>query len=176
MKNVIISIICAVYAMAPTRTDDTVDNSTYECYSNVVPVVYAKRLDPNVVKDIACIVVAEGTNTTDDYAAIAHVVIVRSRAKGLSIFTTIRADGQFDGYGTKHWKNAPEHPYYEQAREAAISALDGDTYNIYPYNLYFFHNPDVSTDTKWVRYISRYSIGKIGRHEFCINNKIDFNG
>ena len=176
MKNVLISIVIAIYAIAPTHKDQTVDDSIYTCHSNVIATVSAERLDSKVINDIARIVVAEGTNTTDDYEAIAHVVIVRSKAKGLSIFTTIRADGQFDGYGTKHWRNAPEHPYYKQARQAAIAAIDGDTYEKYPYNLYFFHNPDISTDSKWVKYISRYSIGKIGKHEFCINHNINFNG
>lgn len=167
MKWVLLATI-AVISTAPNKTNELEDNRLYQVYSSVCPVVTAKRINPLEVKDLAKIIYAEGSACTSDYEAIAHVVMVRARYKQESIYNIIRRPGQFDGYGTSRWRTKPS----SRAMEAARAALAGELWSLYPSNMYYFHNPRTSTDTKWVRYIEQYTIQMIGQHQFCANPKM----
>lgn len=167
MKWVLLVAI-AVISTAPNKTNELEDDRLYQVYSSVCPVITAKRINPLEVKDLARIIYAEGSACTSDYEAIGHVVMVRAAYKKQSIYKTIRRPGQFDGLYTKRWYSKPS----DRAYEAARTALAGELWDIYPCNMYYFHNPRTSTDTKWVRYIEQYPIQMIGQHQFCANPKM----
>lgn len=117
---------------------------------------------------LARIIYAEGSKCKSDYYAIGHVVKVRSKYKNKSIIETISNKKQFNGYKSKRWYKQPN----DEAYIAAYACLIGLTDSIYPYNMYYFHNPKTSTNQTWVKVVSKYSITTIGDHVFCYNKKI----
>lgn len=117
---------------------------------------------------LARIIYAEGSVNKKDYYAIAHVVMVRAKYKNKSVIEIISNKKQFNGYKSKKWfQNPPREAYI-----AAELALLDELWDIYPANMYYFHNPKTATNRKWVKYISKYSLGMIGDHEFCYNHKM----
>jgi spore germination cell wall hydrolase CwlJ-like protein len=141
---------------------------TYTAESEVIPIVTEKKLNKTEVEYLARIIYAEGSVCKSDYEAIAHVVMVRAKAKNKNIIEIISNKKQFNGYKSKKWYQTPA----PEAYNAAKKALTNQLWDKYPHNLYYFHNPKDATDRKWVNYISQYSVGMIGQHEFCINHKI----
>jgi len=130
-------------------------------------VVTAKGLKKDDVLFLAKIVHSEGSIDKSDYLAIAHTVIVRMKHKNKPI-REICTKKQYNGLNTRKYHQNPP----VEAVEAAKQALLGNTMEIYPYNLYYFHNYKTSTNRKWVNYIRQYKWGEIGQHEFCLNHKM----
>lgn len=95
--------------------------------------------------------------------AVGNVVVNRARRRKKSLKYIILEKGQFDGVRTKWFKPEPE------SIAAAKVAL---RHQVIPREVEFFHNPRTSTDTKWVRYISKKSYKQIGNHLFCYNPKL----
>lgn len=157
MKNYIL-ITCMLFSFS---------NTTYEVDLPEV-LVTSTKLNDYEVEALARIIHAEGSKCKSDYEAIAHVVMVRAKYKNKTVIEIVSNKKQFNGYKSKKWFEVPN----DEAYKAAKLALEGKLWDIYPYNMYYFHNPDIATNKSWVRNISRYSLGKIGQHEFCYNKKI----
>lgn len=93
--------------------------------------------------------------------AVADVVIYTSRIKGWTVMEVIYDVGRFDGVNHKLFHMIPDQESYEAVR----LAMSGQ--HILPYGVIFFHNPNKSSDNKWVNYISQFSYKMIGNHLFC---------
>ncbi len=145
------------------------DDKPYVINLPEVVVKPAKEItvDSTELEYLARIIYAEGSSCKSDYYAIAHVVKVRSKYKNKSIIEIISNKKQFNGYKSRKWYKQPN----EEAYIAAYACLSGQI-TMYPANMYYFHNPETSTNQKWVRAMSKYSISKIGKHIFCYNKKI----
>lgn len=146
-------------------------------FINTKPVTYVATLDEVVVtakgvkkEDViflAKIVHSEGSISKEDYLAIAHTVVVRMAYKQKTM-KEVCIKKQYNGFDTAKFHKKPP----QEAIWAATQALLGNSYHIYPPNLYYFHNYKTSTNRKWVNYIRQYKWKDIGDHEFCLNYKI----
>jgi len=129
-------------------------------------IVTAKREVPLQLRKewllLARLVAAEsGNQPFDGQHAVADVVLHTANDKGWSITRTIYDKGRFDGIYSKNFFREPS----ESCKEAARLAILGK--HILPENVLYFHNPVISTDTKWVQYISQFAYKQIGDHLFC---------
>lgn len=117
---------------------------------------------PDSVYLLARLIRAEATNEPfDGQVAVAQTVIYRSWRKHTSYYNIIHQKGQYDGIRTKRFYEKPS----EEHLRAAYYALIG--YKVIPYGVQFFHNKKIATDTKWVKYLSKYEYITIGGHTFC---------
>ena len=146
-------------------------------FINEKPVTYVANLDEVVVtaksikkEDViflAKIVHSEGSISKEDYLAIAHTVVVRMAYKQKTM-KEVCIKKQYNGFDTAKFHTNPP----KEAIWAATQALLGNSYHIYPPNLYYFHNYKTSTNRKWVNHIRKYKWKDIGDHEFCLNHKM----
>lgn len=99
--------------------------------------------------------------------AVGNVVINRMSRTGKSMKKIIFQKGQFDGVRSKRFKRVRkgDEQAFKECVNAAKEILEGRI--VLPNTIEFFHNPKTSTDSKWVRKISKYRYKKIGRHLFC---------
>lgn len=135
-------------------------------------VVTAKKEIPSSLKEdwllLARLIQAEaGGEPFEGKRAVADVVINISRYKHWTISRTIYDKGRFDGIRSKRFLSPPD----DSSKEAARLAILGD--NLLPASVMYFHNPKISTDTAWVKYISRFPYKKIGEHLFCHHPKLN---
>lgn len=93
--------------------------------------------------------------------AVADAVIYTARIKGWSVMKVIYDKGRFDGVNHKLFHDTPDLESYKAAR----LAISGQ--HILPYGVIFFHNPNTSSDTNWLNYISQFPYKMIGNHLFC---------
>ncbi len=160
--------ICLIATLFMMLKSQPYQDTLYKGELDIEPVVTGLKLNPQEVESLARIVYAEGSVNKEDYEAIAHVAVVRAKYKNKSVTEIISNKKQFNGYKSKKWYKTPN----VEAYAAATKALTGQLWDKYPRNLYYFHNPKTATNKSWVKYISQYSIGMIGNHEFCLNIKI----
>lgn len=156
----IISFIATSYTF-PT-------NPEYVAYSDITPTIKAKQIPKNKEEWIllARLVQAEAGNQSDEgRQAVADVVVHISTYKNWTIKRTIYDRGRFDGISSKWFNVTPSEECMEAARKALCKK------HIIPYGVFYFHNPEISTDKKWVDYISKYPYKKIGDHLFCYHPK-----
>lgn len=93
--------------------------------------------------------------------AVGDVVVYTAKRKGWSIYEVIHYIGKFDGIDDESFECEPS----ERCVQAATYALRGD--HVLPEGVAFYYNPETSTDTAWVNYISKYKYKDIGDHRFC---------
>lgn len=157
MRNVVILIMF----LLPMRANlHTVVEAPY------IPVV--SKIDKKDLLLLAKLIYSESPH--EPYLgklAVANVVINRSHRTGKSIKYVIYQKGQFDGIRSKRFKRVAkgDEKAFQDCLQAATEILNGKT--ILPSTVEFFHNPKTSTDSKWVRKISKYRYKLIGRHLFC---------
>lgn len=134
-------------------------------------IVTGKRPVPDTLKEdwllLARLIQAEaGGEPEEGKLAVASVVMNISNYKNWTISRTIYDKGRFDGIRSKRFLSPPDESCLEVARLAILG------YNNLPKSVMYFHNAKISTDTAWVKYISKYPYKKIGQHLFCHNPKV----
>lgn len=101
--------------------------------------------------------------------AVANVVRTRARVKNKTIKEIIyqrnKYGPQFDGIDTERFNRVP-------SKECIIAAKRGLTEYVIPESVYYFHNPKISTDSKHVKRVEKYTYKDIGNHRFCHNPKL----
>lgn len=122
---------------------------------------------------IARLLMSECANEPfEGQVAVVNVLFNRAKRKGWTINQVImqrdkRGNPQFDGIDTKRFHDTP-------TKQTIKAAKLGRIKKVVPDEVEFFHNPVISTDTKWVNYIEKWTFKDIGRHRFCYNpNRID---
>lgn len=97
--------------------------------------------------------------------AVADAVMHLAKEKGWSISRTIydknKYGPRYDGVRSSRFKQWPNDDCLEAARKAILGK------HILPYGVFYFHNPNISTDTVWVSYIEKYAYKDFGEHRFC---------
>lgn len=99
--------------------------------------------------------------------AVGQVVINRMQSDkfryAVDLKSTIYRKGQFDGVNTKSFT---EYPNEESVRAARLVLIGR---KVIPKNCYFYANPKYSTDTKWIKYLTRVcNTIVINNHNFYI--------
>jgi N-acetylmuramoyl-L-alanine amidase len=97
--------------------------------------------------------------------AVANVVQNRMKIKRMSMEEIIFRKGQFDGIHSKRFYQNPP----KDCMKAAFLALTGE--RVIPEGIYYFHNKEIATDTKWVRFLAKFEHETIGQHTFCWHEK-----
>lgn len=124
--------------------------------------VRPEKPDQDSIYLLARLIQAEANNEPfKGQVAVANTVIYRSWRKNKSIRDIVFQKGQYDGIRSEYFKRKPK----DQHLRAAYYALIG--YKAIPYGVQYFHNKQIATDTKWVRYLSNYEYKTIGNHTFC---------
>lgn len=152
--------------------------SSYNPPEEILPVitleeviVTSKRLVPDTLKEdwllLARLIQAEaGGEPEEGKLAVASTVINISKYKNWTIRRTIYDKGRFDGIHSRRFLSPPDESCKEVARQVILG------YNTLPASVMYFHNPKISTDTAWVKFISKYPYKKIGNHLFCYHPKL----
>lgn len=105
--------------------------------------------------------------------AVGQIVInrqkhYRSRGLEMSIKGVIFRPGQFDEIRSRYFhKSLKEIP--DTVKRAALLALLGR--KVIPDEYIFYLNPDLSTDTKWVKALEKHESVRIGLHVFFHRKK-----
>lgn len=137
-----------------------------------VPVIKATRIYKNEIELLARLIECEsGNQELNGRIAVGNVVLNRARIKNQSIKKIIyhrdkSGRPQFDGIDTKYFHRNPSKLSWEAAKKAF------DT-KIVPDSVYYFYNPNTSTDSKWIRLLESNNLvyKDIGDHRFCYYNK-----
>lgn len=174
MKNlksiVLITKVFAFLFLATTFITPIPEDDTTYCVD--LPELSVKasdyvQIDTTDWNYISKVVFSESGNQSDSgQIATANVILNRSRNRGMTVKQVIFEPGQFDGIRTKYFRTKPS----ERSIKAAKLALLG--VKIVDDRVEYFHNPKISTDKKWIRYISKYLYKSIGDHDFCMNPKL----
>lgn len=100
---------------------------------------------------------------------VGNVILNRCENRQKSIVYIIFEKGQFDGVRTKWFKTKYKtDEVYHECVWAAIKLLKG--YRIFKKkSVEYFHNPKISTDSKWIKYIEKFREIQIDNHLFCNN-------
>ena len=122
------------------------------------------------ILDLARLINSEaGNQSMEGKIAVGNVVRNIARYKGWTIKKTIydknKYGPRFDGIKTKRFKEYP-------SKESILAAVKSANIKIVPDDVHFFHNPKISTDSKWINYIEQFTWGDIQDHRFCKNPKI----
>lgn len=102
-----------------------------------------------------------GYQPFEGQVAVINTVSSRKSRKKTPFKNVVFQKGQYDGINSKRFYEKPTAENYIAAR----IALAG--YRVLPYEVQYFHNKKIATDTKWIRYLSNYEYKTIGDHTFC---------
>lgn len=169
---IVISLfLCTILPInvTPKETiEDLIYNTTYIYDLPEVEVIGEVTLSSKIL-DLARLINSEaGNQSMEGKIAVGNVVRNIARDKGWSIKKTIydrnKHGPRFDGITTKRFKEYP-------SKECILAAAKSAAVKIVPDNVHYFHNPKISTDSKWVKYIEQFTWGDIQDHRFCFNPK-----
>lgn len=148
--------------------EEYIYNKTYVYDLPEVEVIGELTLSTKIL-DLARLINSEaGNQNLTGKIAVGNVVINIARERGWSIKRTIydrnKRGPRFDGIDTKRFNEYP-------SKESILAAVKSFTIKVVPDDVQFFHNPRLSTDSKWVNYIEKYKYQDIQDHRFCRNPK-----
>lgn len=170
MKKQAIILLSVLYALTFTSSRGGVDNRLYDGGDlPVITIIERAQIPKDKIDEyrLLCrLVYSEaGHEPFEGKKAVAHVVLNIARYKGLSVKETVYLPGIFNGVQHYTFKLEPN----AESKEAVRLVMAG--LSEFPDGVLFFYNPVASTDTKWIKHISRYSYKKIGHHMFCYHPK-----
>lgn len=127
-------------------------NPTTITYHSNLPLIILDTISCETENDINLLArlgfAESGVESELSKLATMSVVINRSDHKNISIGETIFAKGQFDCLNHKNWVIEYDNLKYE---ELAYRVICGE----YESNYYWYANPDISTDTTFIKWLTK---------------------
>lgn len=136
------------------------DNSSL----SFIPVNFEQNinLDNDLLKVAKCVCGESRFQSYLGKVAVANVIYNRHINRGKGVLEIIYQTGQFDAIGNAQYKMKPT-----QDCKKAVKQIFIDNKFILPQSVEYMHNPKLSTDKKWVKFIQRYRYATIDDHVFC---------